>query len=246
MLRSLLRPIVRRTPFSLVDRQEFQRMQRRGHRQGTRGALDFAKSRGLTARSLIDVGAELGTPAIWSRFPDATQLLIEPRKECLPALEKHAASCREHGIEVRIENVAVGDVEGVAEFQVAEKGESSSLLTPADKTRAAAVVQVPVKTIDGLLRERPLPEPIFLKVDAEGYDLKVLQGAVETLPQCSMVMVEGTPRERQASACRMSDLLNFLEGRGFILFDLISLHYDEEQALDHFDLLFVPKGSPVL
>jgi FkbM family methyltransferase len=246
MLRSLLRPIVRRTPFSLVNRHEFQRMQRRCHRQGTRGALDFAKSRGLKASSLIDVGAELGTPAIWSRFPDAAQLLIEPRKECLPALEKHAAACRERGLEVRIENVAVGDVEGVAEFQVAEKGESSSLLTPADKTQAAAVVQVPVKTIDGLLQERPLPGPIFLKVDAEGYDLKVLQGAVNTLPLCSMVMVEGTPRERQAGACRMSELLNFLEGHGFILFDMISLHYDDEQSLDHFDLMFVPKGSPVL
>lgn len=246
MLKSLLRPLTRLIPHTIVRRDVHQRMHRRCHRQGTRGALDFAISRGLQAASIIDVGTELGTPAIWSRFPKAAQLLIEPRKECLPTLEKHARDSKARGIDVRIACVAAGDVEGTAEFQVAAKGESSSLLGPADQTTATERVQVPIRTIDNLLREHPLPAPIFFKIDAEGYDLKVLQGAVETLPKCSLVMIEGTPRERQAGACRMSELLNFMESRGWVLFDLIAPHHDDANMLDHFDLLFVPQDSPVL
>ncbi len=246
MLTSLLRRALRIISHTIVRRDVHQRMHRRCHRQGTRGALDFAISRGLQAASIIDVGTEMGTPAIWSRFPKAAQLLIEPRKECLPTLEKHARESKARGIDVRIACAAAGDVEGTAEFHVAAKGESSSLLGPADQTTPTETFQVPIRTIDNLLKEHPLPTPIFFKVDAEGYDLKVLQGAVETLPKCSLVMIEGTPRERQEGACRMSDLVNFMESRGWVLFDIIAPHHDDADMLDHFDLLFVPKASPVL
>lgn len=246
MLKALLSPLIRLIPHTIVRRDVHQRMHRRCHRQGTRGALDFAISRGLKAASIIDVGTELGTPAIWSRFPRAAQLLIEPRKECLPTLEQHARDAKARGVDVRIACVAAGDVEGTAEFQVAAKGESSSLLGPADQTTPTEKVQVPIRTIDNLLNEQSLPSPIFFKIDAEGYDLKVLQGAVETLPKCSLVMIEGTPRERQQGACRMSDLLNFMESRGWVVFDIIAPHHDDENMLDHFDLLFVPQGSPLL
>ena len=208
--------------------------------------MDHAIACGLRVSSIVDVGADLGTWSVWSRFPQADQLLIEPRQECLPVLEKHARDCQARGVEVQIACVAAGEVEGCAEFQVAAKGESSSLLGPADHTKPTQTVQVPVKTIDGLIREHPLPHPIFLKIDAEGYDLQVLRGAVETLPKCSIVMIEGTPKQRQAGACKMSELLNFMESRDWVLFDIISLHYDEDNMLDHFDLLFVPAGSSVL
>ena len=161
-------------------------------------------------------------------------------------LEKHARECRARGVEVEIACVAAGEAEGTAEFQVAAKGESSSLLGPADHTKPTQTLRVPIKTIDGLLLEHPLPYPIFLKIDAEGYDLQVLRGAVETLPKCSIVMIEGTPKQRQAGACKMSELLNFMESRDWALFDIISLHYDDDNNLDHFDLLFVPAGSSVL
>ena len=243
---SLLRRIRRAIPFAIVERDYYQRMHRRCQRQGTRGAIDFAIVRGLTAASIIDVGAELGTPAIWSRFPHAAQLLIEPRQECLPTLEEHARNSRALGVEVQIACVAVGEAEGEAEFQIAAKGESSSLLSPADRTSPTQTVRVSVRTIDALLRENSLPTPFFLKIDAEGYDLKVLHGAVETLKKCSAVMVEGTPKERQVGACKMSELVNFMEARDWVLFDIFSPHYADDNVLDHFDLLFVPAGSMLL
>jgi len=246
MIKSILRRILHVIPFAIVERDYLQRMYRRCQRQGIRGAIDSAISRGLKAASIIDVGAELGTPAIWSRFPQAAQLLIEPRQECLPVLEEHARECRARGVDVHIASVAVGDAEGEAEFQIAAKGESSSLLGPADLTHPTQTIRVQVKTIDSLLSEHSLPAPIFLKIDAEGYDLKVLQGAIDTLKKCSVVMIEGTPKERQAGACRMSELVNFMEARDWVLFDIFSPHYTEDNALDHFDLLFVPANSPLL
>lgn len=243
MIPSLLRRALRIFPHTVVRRDGYQCMHRRCHRQGTRGALDYAISRGLHAASIIDVGTELGTAALWSRFPKAAQLLVEPRKECLPTLERHAREAKACGVEVRIACVAAGDVEGTAEFQVAAKGESSSLLGPADSTPPTEKVRVPIRTIDNLLSEQPLPTPIFLKIDAEGYDLKVLQGAVETLPKCCMVMIEGTPKARQEGACRMSELVHFMETRNWALSDIISLHYDEGNMLDHFDMLFLPNDK---
>jgi len=129
---------------------------------------------------------------------------------------------------------------------VAEQGGASSILGPADHTAPKSFTRVKLTTLDTLLRGRSLKGPWFLKIDVEGYDLKVLQGATETLSQCSMIMIEGTLTERQAGACKLSDILNFLEPRGWVLFDFVSLSYAEDRMLDHFDLLFVPKNSPLL
>jgi hypothetical protein len=54
------------------------------------------------------------------------------------------------------------------------------------------MLRLPLQSVDALVRERQIPHIDFLKIDVEGADLGVLEGAAETI---------STQRPRLAIAC---------------------------------------------
>ena len=63
--------------------------------------------------------------------------------------------------------------------------------------------------------------PYFLKIDIDGFELRVLEGATKTLENTSVVMIETPVHELTAR-------IAFLERAGFVLFDLIEpCYYDK-------------------
>jgi hypothetical protein len=56
--------------------------------------------------------------------------------------------------------------------------------------------EIPVVTLDEYIRAEKI-RPNFVKIDAEGCDLKVLQGASKCLESCRALMIEAT-KDRKA------------------------------------------------
>jgi hypothetical protein len=79
----------------------------------------------------------------------------------------------------------------------------------------AKTVEVPVVTLDALRRREGLPPPNLIKLDVQGFELAVLQGAVETLKSADWVLAEVSFRPFYEGQVLFSELAGFLGARGF-------------------------------
>lgn len=143
-----------------------------------------------TAHYFVDVGANVGC---WARaFLDAMEsggsgLLFEPSNDTANRAE---SLLREYAPRFELVRAAVGDVPGEATFFAEpEFGETSSLVRGFSRQNAVAV-RVPVTTLDQEFENRAVDYVDFLKVDAEGFDLKVLKGGVRALERGRIGIVQ--------------------------------------------------------
>jgi len=166
---------------------------------------------GRQVHCVFDVGAHVGQTAMQlaSEFPEAQIYSFEPDPHSFSRLRAAANGVR------RIEtvNAAVGDRDGKAAFFVNQFDQTSSLLKTApgadqyvaDKTALVmrSEIEVPVLTLDGFCASRGITRIDVLKLDAQGYELRILDGAHDLLNRqgipsiylevCFVQIYEGQP-----------------------------------------------------
>ena len=149
------------------------------------------KRSGFAPKHIWDVGANHGN---WTRsairyFPNAEYTLIEPQD----ALKAHVQDLISRGHKLRWISAGAGDRAGTLPLYIATLDHSSSFLdVPRIKEEAAQRVEVPMRTLNGIRATFSLPVPDMLKIDAEGLDLKVLEGATDLLGRTEIVLAEGS------------------------------------------------------
>lgn len=120
---------------------------------------------------------------------------------------------------------AVGDYDGETVLNVAANSVSSSLLPMLNAHRAAAMEstyvgteKVPLYRIDTVAPQYLTPEHrCFLKIDAQGYEWQVLDGAAETLKRAQGVLCEMALVPLYRGQCLWRELVDRLEDEGMIL-----------------------------
>lgn len=136
---------------------------------------------------MVDVGANEGLTAVrmLDEFPDSTVHAFEPSPGPFAKLTARAE------VDPRITPypLACGSACGTTTFHVTANDWCSSILPPSElgkryygewyETRER--VQVQVITLDAWAHEHDIRAIDFLKIDAQGYDLEVLKGAVGLL-----------------------------------------------------------------
>lgn len=149
------------------------------------------KHSSFTPIHIWDVGANHG---IWTRtairyFPHAEYTLIEPQD----ALKVHVQDLIRGGHKLRWINAGAGNTTGTLPFYIATSDQSSSFLdVPRIKEEAVRRIEVPLRTLKEIRATLSLPIPDMLKIDAEGLDLKVLEGATDLLGHTEIVLAEGS------------------------------------------------------
>jgi FkbM family methyltransferase len=140
---------------------------------GERWLVHFA---GQSASTFIDVGANLGewSAAFLAAAARPVQgLLIEPGKTAAELLRQRF---RSHA-DIEIVESAASDHMGDAVFyEESGAGQTSSLISEFSQPGAAAS-KVRLTTLDAELARRPMKRVDIVKIDAEGYDCRVLLGA---------------------------------------------------------------------
>lgn len=117
----------------------------------------------------IDVGANVGSYTVLAASRGAAVLAFEPIRATYDRLRRNVAVNRFEGL-VRAENAGVGAAKGELRF-------TTSLDTVnhvATEGETGPVTIVPVVPLDGV--ETP-PGDVFVKIDVEGFEKSVLQGA---------------------------------------------------------------------
>jgi FkbM family methyltransferase len=157
---------------------------------GLDGFFSLMKRRGFAPQHVIDVGANKGN---WTRaairfFPEARYSLVEPQDR----LKIHVQDLIEGGYRIRWINAGAGDKSGSLPFAVSSRDDSSSFV-PGQRQDQSASPQLPlvrVMTLNEIAAESGAPPPDMVKIDAEGFDLKVLAGGSDLLGKTDVFLVE--------------------------------------------------------
>jgi FkbM family methyltransferase len=170
---------------------------------------------------VLDVGANEGHWAEGLRRSGYRGRIVsfEPLAAAFPELER----CATDDPKWDTCQVALGDRAGTATFHVADNLSSSSLLPMAPRHVASAPESayvadelVEVHRLDDLASELVRPgERVWLKIDVQGFELPVLQGAEQTLDQVEIVEAELSLVELYEGQALLGEVTAYLTSRGF-------------------------------
>ena len=208
-------------------------------------ALQIAAQNGLQVNSVIDIGAAFGSWTTMCRgvFPNANYVLIEPLAQYDEWL---------HPLLSRFPNTThikavVTDKVGQTPFFLHEDLMGSSLFPEAEGDNVnGTTIQVNSTTVDDIVAQQKLVAPFLLKIDVQGAELQVLQGAISTLPQTEYVLVETSLFHFFKNGPLAHDLIAYMRQQGFVIYDIVGFQYRLlDNALGQVDLAFVSEHSPL-
>lgn len=170
--------------------------------------------------TLIDVGTNKGqfSLAVRALRPRARIIGFEP----LPAAATRYERVFRRDPLVELHCVALSDREGVAEFHVADRADSSSLLKlghgqdAAFGVRGSGTIEVQTRRAASCVSLGDLPRPILMKIDVQGAELQVLRGC-DDLELVDFVYVELSFAELYEGQPLYDEVAAYLAQRGFHL-----------------------------
>lgn len=202
-------------------------------------AMARCQKRNLEIRTVIDIGASDGRWSIQARrrFPDATFLMVEARREHEAALIRAKDKCPRFDYVI----CAAGDTEGQIYFDATDLFGGLASHTPTDKN----CVAVPVNTIDKMVERAGLHAPFLLKLDTHGFEAPIFEGARQTLARTNLIVVEAYNFEIASGCFRFHEMCAYLEARGFRCVDFCDpMFRDRDGALWQMDLFFIRSDRP--
>ncbi len=214
--------------------------------------LRFVLSRLGDDTTLVDVGAHIGlttVPVALARR--RTRILaLEPHPQNFRRLRDHVAlnGCRN----VEVERMAAGAEPGVA--VLSSEGEGSDyhrVIGPADHgygpTPADGTVEVEMTSIDELADRRGIERIDLLKLDVEGHEARVFDGAERMLSagRIGAAICELNDELLAAGGSSSADLERRLRGYGMerIVIPRVGLHRIHEPSVAYENFAFVPVGE---
>lgn len=205
--------------------------------------IDFIKNRKINL--VLDVGANTGQfgQALRDRGYIGRIISFEPVKEAFRELEKKA-----RGDDLwTTSNLALGASNGIMEINVSKDSQFSSFndLTEAGRTYDAkaevkASQMVVVKTLDELVLPKEGNSQTLLKIDTQGYEQPVLEGAKQTIKRVSGVLLELPIINLYKDNWLFLEALTYMSDLGFVpaQFHPANIHGKARDSAAEFNCLF--------
>lgn len=196
----------------------------------------------VTKGNFHDVGANIGVFAMLVKalVPDADVTAFEPGPQLADTCRRIAAL---NHLDVRVEQVALGDRDGEASFYMSPTDTSNSLRQ--GFRPAVDVLEVSVTRLDTWLAARSTDAPTVLKIDTESTEPDVLAGAEDLVgrsrPWFVVEVLKDRTEERLEAWCRDHGYRSFhIREGGPVAADRIV----GDGSYEHLNWLFAPHELP--
>ncbi len=191
----------------------------------------YLRSLKLDAKTIVDVGTNNGTEPLYSAFPDAKFVLIDPLQEELNECRKKYPN-----LNADFHCLAVGAKTGTLTIiKTSVSGHSSAMSRNSDEN--GKQISVEMRRLDELLSAHEYQRPYGIKIDTEGYELEVLHGLTHSLSDVEFIIAEVSIKKIFKDGYKFSDIIDFMSKNNFQLFDILNAAGHQP---NHFDCLFLP------
>lgn len=189
------------------------------HRYDKRSSkFDYIKE--IQIKTVLDIGANVGQFAseIRNILPDAKILSFEPIKDCFDKLNiKMQNDDKFYSF-----NYALGEEEREVEINKNEYLPSSSILTMSKNhtdlfphTQKTTKEKILIKKMDEIIELKDLEKEILIKIDAQGFEDKIIKGGINIIKNSKAMLVETSFIELYKNQPLFDDIYKQLTEIGF-------------------------------
>jgi FkbM family methyltransferase len=217
---------------------------RRALRHGVAAAVEHeAVPYAADFRTVVDVGANRGQFALVAarRFPHAALWCFEP----LPVARAKLQAILGSRPGVTVLDTALAAEAGEHDMHVTRHDDSSSLhavgprqLEEFPGTDEVSSVRVRTARLDEVLTRAQVVAPALLKLDVQGSELEVLQGAGEMLAAFDSILVECSFVELYVGQALAAEVIAYLQLHGLWLRGIYNVSYGSDNVCIQADMLF--------
>ena len=166
--------------------------------------------------------------------------MVEPN-----ALHANALQTLARALNATVSHELLGAEDGrEVDFHLMEGSSATgSSVLPERSDVARTVERRRLRTLDSLLAGEPAD---LLKIDVQGYELQILEGAARSLTTAKAVILETSLIEINEGCPLLHEVVAYMHERGFVVFDMLETHRRRaDAALLQIDFLFCPIASPL-
>lgn len=199
---------------------------------------------------VFDVGANTGQYATKLRGLGYRGRMVS--FEPLTSAYKSLVSCASKDPLWETVNVALGNKDGKAEINIAGNSQSSSILDmlpshtiTAPDSAYVGKEEITIRKIDSIVDEYRRPEnKLYLKIDAQGYEKTIIQGAENSLNKIIGIQLEASLIPLYRGEALLSDMIDFMSTKGYTLMSLEPGYGDPSTGqLLQVDCIFFPQNT---
>ena len=191
--------------------------------------------------TLVDVGARWGVSDLFLPISSLLNVVaFEPDKEEAKTLkEKYQSDKRFRSFHV--DNHGLHDHVGMVNLHLLARANNSSIYpvkaSMYERYKLSGFeldrrVPINVTTLDKYAKENPTFTPDVLKLDTQGAELAILNGAINTLSSIKAVVVEAAFFSPYEGACNFLDVHNFLNQKDFTFYGYSDFQYRGTKRID--------------
>lgn len=201
---------------------------------------------GFQPKHIVDVGANHGS---WTRsalvfFPECAFTLIEPQSH----LKSHIADLLLTNSNLEWITAGVGDRHATLKFTVCDRNDSSNFRFSSEEATAQGYQQIEVEvfTLNEIVSNSKFPFPDMVKIDTEGFDLKVIAGASNLIGKTEIFLLESAICAKGIENTLAKNVM-IMDRLGYVPFDITDLNRSPKDGVMWLcEMAFIQRNSPLL